>query len=295
MKITSGKIKKPHLGIVFGVEGSGKSTLGSTYPAPIFVGPENGSHNLDISRVEELKTYKDIMDSLEYLNKEKHDFKTVVIDSLDWVEPLLYKFLCEKYKTDAIEDVGGGYGRYVAIMLGEWSNFITALEKLRERGMNVLLIAHYHVKTFNDPSTNEPYERYLMKLQEKTSAKFREWVDYVFFLNFETFTKKEKGSNKAKAFSDGERYLFTQKTAAYDAKNRFGLPEKMKLETFKEIDLAINGASASEVELIKQEIKDLMLDLKDKELLPKIELSIENSKNDFSKLTAIKNRLKEIV
>lgn len=295
MKITTGKIKKPHLGIVFGVEGSGKSTLGSTYPSPIFVGPENGSHNLEISRVEGLRSYKEIMDSLSYLASEKHNFKTVVIDSLDWVEPLLYKFLCEKYKTDVIEDVGGGYGRYVAIMLNEWGNFISALDKLRDSGMNILLIAHYHVKAFNDPATNEPYERYLMKLQEKTSAKFREWVDYVFFLNFETFTKKEKGASKAKAFSDGERYLFTQKTAAYDAKNRFGLPEKMKLETFKEIDLAINGVSASEIEILKQEINEMILDVKDKDLLPKIELAIENSKNDFSKLTAIKNRLKEIV
>ncbi len=295
MKITTGKIKKPHLGIVFGVEAIGKSTLASTYPAPIFVGPENGSHNLDTSRVEGLKTYKDILEALNYLLTEKHDFKSVIIDSLDWVEPILYKSICEKFKADAIEDTFGGYGKWVNGMLVEWSNFISALDKLREAGMNVLLIAHYHVKAFNDPSTNEPYERYVMKLQEKTSAKFREWVDYVFFLNFETFTKKDKGMNKAKAFSDGERYIFTQKTTAHDAKNRFGLPEKMKLATFKEIDLAINGASASEIEILKQEINEMILDVKDKELLPKIELAIENSKNDFSKLTAIKNRLKEIV
>lgn len=295
MKITTGKIKKPHLGIAFGVEAIGKSTLASTYPNPIFIGPENGSHNLDTSRAEGLKTYKDILDALNFLMTEKHEFQTVVIDSLDWVEPLLYKSICERFKADAIEDTFGGYGKWVNGMLNEWGNFISALDRLRDNGMNVLLIAHYHVKLFNDPLTNEPYERYVMKLQEKTSAKFREWVDYVFFLNFETFTKKEKGMNKAKAFSDGERYIFTQKTAAYDAKNRFGLPEKMKLETFKEIDMAINGASASDIEVIMQEITGMILDVKDKDLLPKIELALENAKNDFSKLTAIKNRLKEIV
>jgi len=295
VKITSGKIKKPHLGIVFGVESSGKTTLGSTYPNPIFVGPENGSHNVDTSRFEGLKTYEDILKSLNYLLTEKHEYKSVIVDSLDWIEPLLYKFLCTKYKTEVIEDVGGGFGRYVMIMLSEWGNFISALDKLRDSGMNVLLIAHYHVKAFNDPSTTEPYDRYVMKLQEKTSAKFREWVDYVFFLNFETFTKKDRGMSKSKAFSDGERYIFTTKTAAYDAKNRFGLPEKMKLETFKEIDLAINGASVSEVEILKQEISGMVLDIKDKELLPKVQTAIESAKNDFSKLTAIKNRLKEIV
>jgi hypothetical protein len=292
MKITSGRIKRPHLVLIYGVDGAGKSTWASTFPSPIFIGPENGSDNLDVSRAEEIDSYKKMLDSLEWLKNNKHDFKTVVIDSVDWVEPLLYKSLCERYKVDEIESIAGGYGRHVNVMLVEWKVFIEKVNVLRAT-MNIVLISHYHIRAFNDPSSNEPYDRYMIKLQEKTSSLFREWVDCVLFLNFETFTKKDKGVLKAKAFSDGERYLYTTKTAAYDAKNRFGLPPKMKLQTFLEYELAINGASVTDIELIKAEINDLMLDVKDAELLEKIKASMVNA--DFNKLTAIKGRIMEIV
>ena len=295
MKISKGKVKVPHLLLVFGIDGIGKSTFAAGADTALFIGAENGTNNIDTSRVEDIHTYEDVALALDYLIKNETEYKTIVIDSLDWLESLLYVHLLKKHNKEVVEDIGGGFGKYVNVILAEWKLLINKLSVIRDiKKINVILIAHSQIKVFNDPLSLEPYERYVLKLQDKTSALFREFVDAVLFLNYETFVKKEKNMSKAKAFSDGERYIFTQKTAAYDAKNRFGLPPKIKLTTFKEFEHLIHGASASETEVLKQEIDGMILDIKDAELLPKIKTAIENAGNDFGKLTAIKNRLQEI-
>jgi hypothetical protein len=147
------------------------------------------------------------------------------------------------------------------------------------------MTSHYHVKVFNDPATHLPYDRYTLKLAEKTAALFREWVDCVLFANFETFsTSDNKKAVKGKGISTGVRKLYCEKRAAYDAKNRFGLPESINLDYEEFIRLA----TVIKPDL-KKDIEALLLDITDKELLEKIKASMINA--DDNKLTQIKNRI----
>ena len=196
-----------------------------------------------------------------------------------------HKYMCEKFKVVAVEDAGGGYGKWVSVMLAEWVPLIESLKTLRSLGKNIIITSHYHVKAFNDPSTQLPYDRYTMKLNEKVSAIFREWVDCVLFANFETFSKSDNAKAiKGKGFSTGLRKLYCEKRAAYDAKNRFGLPESINLDYEEFIKLA----TVVKVDL-KKEIESLLLDISDVELLEKIKASIIGA--DDNKLTQIKNRI----
>lgn len=296
--ISTGPVSLPYLLLVYGVESIGKSSFGANAPGSIFIGPEAGTNNLNTSRFNKIKNYKDVLNAIEQLSNKEHKFQTVVIDSLDWIEPIIYAHICEKFKVTQIEDAGGGYGKYVNIIRDEWKIFIEKLNFLRdEKNMNIILIAHYHIKSFHDPSSLEPYERYMMKLQDKSSALFREWVDAVLFFNFETHVKKEKNMSKAKAFSDGERYIFSNKTAAYDAKNRFGLPGKIKLDhvnPFIEFEKVLKGSNANDLALLKQEIEGYVLDVTDKELLPKVKDAITNAGDNYGALSAIRDRLIEV-
>ena len=69
MKISKGIIKKPALVLIYSPDGVGKSTFASEAPAPIFVGPEDGSSNLDVERFEGLSTFEDVKKAiLQFVN-----------------------------------------------------------------------------------------------------------------------------------------------------------------------------------------------------------------------------------
>ena len=93
------------------------------------------------------------------------------------------------------------------------------------KGINVILLSHVQEKTFNDPE-REPYDRWTMRCPKGVNAVIKDWVDFNFFASYEINTVKE-GTNKTRAVSFGNRALFTKFAAAYDAKSRIELTDKI--------------------------------------------------------------------
>jgi hypothetical protein len=225
--IRRGKIEAPFKALLYGVEGIGKSTFGAEAEAPIFLCAEAGTENLDVDRLPEPRTWTDVLASVAALSAEPHEYQTLVIDTLDWLEPLLWDHVCAQNKWKTIEDPGYGKG-YVAA-LGEWRLFLRQLEGLRTaRKMNILMLAHSLVRRVNPPDM-EPFDRYSLKIHEKAASLCREWCDAVLFARFEVVTSKAKDARVARGYSTGERELRTVYTASYDAKNRWGLPDPLPL------------------------------------------------------------------
>lgn len=282
-KITTGKIKQPHLVLIFGTDGTGKTTFGASAPNPIIIGPESGSSNMDVARWEPT-TYAQLMEMIEALHKLDH--KTAVFDSLDWIEPMVWKAVCEAGKVSSIEDFGGGYGKGYTESLQYWRKMIEAIRRLREeKKMNVVVIAHSQIKAFNDPAQTAPYDRHTLKLNEKASALWREFADTVLFATYEVFVKKE-GSNKAKAFGDGARVVYTERRPGFDAKNRFGLPFQLPL-SWDDYEKAMSTSKPD----LKVIIATMLEEVKDQDLKTAVMKAVEDAKNDSKQLEAIKNRL----
>lgn len=225
--ITRGIIEKPPRIVCYGVEGIGKTTFAADAPAPIFLGAEDGTAQLDVARFPEPHTWSDVFSNLESLEGEKHDFKTLVIDTADWLEPLCVAAVCAKHPEGYTTLEEFGFGKGVSFAVAEWRKLLAALDRLRDNGMTVIVLGHSHVKTYNNPE-GEDYDRYQMKLSPKVAALLREWPDAVLFANYETLVNKEKGA-RAKGIRGTARFLHTERTAAYDAKNRFGLPSRIPL------------------------------------------------------------------
>lgn len=279
---TTGVEVSPHCLIIFGTEAIGKTGFAASFPRPFFIDIEGGSKNYNVDRVTDL-SWNEVLAVLEELKKT--DYETIVIDSLDWLESLLHKSICEKQKVNAIEDSFGSYGKWVNGVLGEWRPLVQLLKELRSLGKNIVMTSHYQIKTFNDPSTALPYDRFTLKLTDKVGAMFKEWVDCVLFANFETFSSaKDSKAVKGKGYSSGLRKLYCEKRAAYDAKNRFGLPESINLDYEEFIRLATVVKPD-----LKKEIEDLLLDISDSVLIEKIKSSMVGA--DDNKLTQIKNRI----
>jgi len=279
---TNGVKSSPYSVVIFGVPGVGKTGFASSFEKPIFIDLEGGSGHYNVDRVTNL-SWLEVIQLLTELKES--EYKTVVIDSLDWLERLSHEHICKTQKVAAIEDSFGSYGKWVGGVIKEWSPVITLLRELRDMGKNVVMVGHSHIKVFNDPSTALPYDRFVLKMNDKLSSVLTEWVDCVLFANFETYSvSKDSKAVKGKGFSTGIRKLYCEKRAAYDAKNRFGLPESINLDYEEFIRLA----TVIKPDL-KKEIESLMLDIQDADLLEKIKSSLVGA--DDNKLNQIKNRI----
>ncbi len=213
--------------LVYGVEGIGKSTFAAGAPAPIFIQTEDGLGSLEVDHFPVAQKSADVLDAIAALHEPGHSFQTVVIDSLDWLETLIWRDIEAKYDAKDL-----AYGKGSMIAAEEWRKVLDGLNSLRNnQGMAVVLIAHCEIKRFDSPET-EPYDRYQPKLQARSSALVREWCDAVLFANYRTLIKKaEVGFNKevSRGISTGERLLYTSERPAYMAKNRYALPESIPL------------------------------------------------------------------
>lgn len=293
LKVTSGKVKKPICMCLYGEGGVGKTEFCTKFPDPLFIDYEGGSERYEVERVRP-KGYFEVKEFLS-TPASLSNYKTLVIDSLDWLERAMYKDMCDKAKVNTVEDLGG-YGKWVNVVLAEWSSFIDLLKKIREENkLNIILTAHYQVKAFNDPITATPYDRYSMKLNEKASAHIREWVDMVLFANFETYSKTSTSSDKkGRGVGTGVRLFHTEKRPAHDAKNRFGLPYTMPMD-YDTLMSAVDQSSEDKIKLLLTEIEDLILDVKDVKVIEQARMFVEKNKNNHSQLLSVKNRLMTIL
>lgn len=292
---TSGIVKRPKIIVLFGVESVGKTEFATKFPSPFFIDFEGASRRYPVERI--LPSDKDYFAVKEWLmnhdNVKNH--KTLIIDSLDWVERAMSKALCEKAKVTNVQDLGG-YGKWVEVLNAEWISFVNTLRDLIEKTqIDLVMTSHYEVKRFDDPITMAPYDRYIMKLMPKHGALIREWVEAVLFANFQTFSKvKSVTDSKGKGIGSGLRVLYTEKRPAHDAKNRYSLPYEMPMD-YETLMAYINASPEDEIKNLQSDIEALFLDVKDAELLEKSKAFYELSKNDLDKLRAIKQRLMIIV
>lgn len=246
--VKRGRVQASWRVLVYGVEGVGKTTLAAATPTPIFLGAEDGSGHLDVPRFPAPTSWADVKSAVEVLLVEKHDFRTLVLDTVDWAEPLLWDFICARDSKKSIEDYGYGKGYQAAI--DEWRVFLTQLEKLRGVGVNVMLLGHSQLKLFKNPEGDD-FDRYELKLNAKAGGLIKEWCDAVLFANHETFAKRDEKTKRVKGISTGARWLYTTRTAAYDAKNRFGFPDMLPL-SWPDVEAAMAGPVADVGPLLEE-------------------------------------------
>lgn len=221
MKIISGKKPKPRRTLLYGVHGIGKSTWAAQAPNCLILNLEDGLDDIDCQRTEHLTAMDSVNQILIDLANEKHDFRTIAIDSIDWLEGLIHAQVARDAGKDSIADIGFGKGYEAALKY--WDDFVFKLDWLRkEKGMQIILLAHSAIVKHSDPEVDS-YDRYQPALHKSASAMLQEWCDEVLFASYRVFVRKEDlGFSKERniAVSNSERYIRTQETAACLAKNR---------------------------------------------------------------------------
>jgi len=189
--------------LIYGTEGVGKSSLAAHALNPIFVQTEVGLGEINCHKFPLATSFCDVQAALAELHNEKHDFQTIVIDSLDWLERLIWDAICQDYGgVKSIEKVDGGYGKGYVYALTYWRQFLDRLVALhKEQSMAVILIAHAKVEKFEDPESS-PYDRYSPRLHKHAAALITEWCDAVVFATRKFRTQTEEAGFGRKRISD---------------------------------------------------------------------------------------------
>ena len=295
--------RKPRLCII-GQEGVGKTTAGAESPKPVFICSEDGLigpqfEGMDLESYGP-ETWEDVLDYLEYLRTSDHDRETIIFDTADWLEMMVHRYVIARDRTNekgnplaSIEDYGFGKGEVIAA--DEFKKLLQRLEHLQQtKNMMVILLCHCTVRNFKNPE-GEDYERFEGKLGRRVMALVKEWCDGVLFAHYETHTHKDKQTKRVKGLGGKTRIMECNHSAAWDAKNRFGLPDGLPFDMATLLNAIENGngAGGSSEDLVAT-IQELIQQIPE-EKHAAIEAAIAGAKGEAAALSHVLNRVRTTI
>lgn len=228
--VVTGTTKEPPIICVYGSPGIGKTTFAAGARNPIFLATEDGAGVVGPARFN-IETFEEFQQALQLLKNDKHEYQTIVVDSLDWLEPLIWDFLCREHHKPSIESFGYRTGYTEAAKI-----FRTVFLEMREikklRKMTVILLAHM---TYNQvsPPDKTSYTQRGIKIDKSAAGIVQEYCDIIGFADLKTIiTQEDAGFNRkvSKAKSDGTRTLKVGVDPAFVGKSRYPMPNEIPLE-----------------------------------------------------------------
>ncbi len=230
--LNSTKTNKPPIAVLYGVHGVGKTELASQFPNPFYLPTvgEEPPDGVEMPSSGTAETMDEVFDVIGWMLGGDTGFDTLIIDSLDGLEPLVWAQTCKQNGWANIEDAGFGKGYVAADAV--WRDFLGGVQALRTAGIAVVMIAHTEITRFDSP-TSDPYSRYGIKLHKRASALVQEAAQLVGFINYRhTLKEKEVGFNKkvGHAEGSGERQIHLEERPGFLAKSRYATPPSITLK-----------------------------------------------------------------
>ena len=225
--------------IISGTEGIGKSTLATKIPGMLVVDIEESSGQIDCSRVL-APDWRAIEHVVDELIKDSQGYNAVSFDTADWLERALIEWMLKQSGKKSIEDYG--YGKGYTMLQEHFARFLAKCDQLIAKGIHVVFVAHTKVTRVSPPDQTDGYDRYELKLTKQVSPLLKEWAHLYLFANYR-IQIVEGSDGRLKAQGGKERVMFANRSAAYDAKNRYDLPDEMPME-FAQIAHIFSGVIA---------------------------------------------------
>lgn len=227
MKINKGKQPRARRVLIYGENGVGKSSFAACFPRPIFLNLEDGVGDIDCDSTDVIRSVTEFLQCL--IELAESPYETIVVDTVDWLEKLIFEDVAKKAGKKTIEDIGFGKG-YQAVEQ-QWKDLFSGFTYLWKQGKHIVFTCHERLEKFSNPE-GDSFNFWKPSLHDKGSGCVAEWCDEVLFVRYKsnTIQKDEAfGGKRAIAIGGKERIVVCNKTATIEAKNRLGMPDEIPL------------------------------------------------------------------
>ncbi len=213
-KATTGKITQldKQIILIYGRAKVGKSTFASQFPKPLFLATEPGLNHLQVYKVN-CNSWLTFLEACKEIAEEKHDFRTIVIDTIDNLTMYCAEYICQDNGITHVSELPHGKGWHLVT-----SELRRALSKLASLPYGLLLISHSEQEEIE--TKTRKYHRWTISIGGKNKNVFLNMADLILFID-------------SKLETDGEevRIIRTKPSMNYEAGDRSGrLPAELPLE-----------------------------------------------------------------
>jgi hypothetical protein len=223
--------------IINGVEGWGKTSLAVQAPGTAIImarGETGYATLLNAGRVPTVlaataNDWEGLLGLLDQIAATPGDIKTLVLDALGGLERLCHEYVCARdFKGDWSDKGFMSFHKGFEIAVTDWLGLLNRLDRINEKGIPIWLLSHVGVRSFKNP-IGADFDRYEASCHAKTWSVTHKWADAVLFANFRTITDTLKGEQRKKGIGGTDRVVYCERRDAWDAKNRFGMPEEIDI------------------------------------------------------------------
>lgn len=216
--------------LLYGVPKLGKSSFASQFPEAMFFECEPGLNHLEVFKVPTY-SWEAFLEACKLLAKGDHNFKTLVIDTVDNAFKMCSDYVCAKHGIEYEGDMGHGKGW--ALVKNEWHRVLTRLASLP---YGLILISHAVDKTI-ETRTGE-YTKTTPSLPDRARNVVLGLVDIILY--GDSVSRKDAAGNLVV-----DRVLRTKPHPTYEAGDRTGrLPEMLPLD-YAAFNSAFSGTASN--------------------------------------------------
>ena len=232
MQVIKGINKGPRKVLLYGTHGIGKTTWAAQAGAVYVIATEDGQGDVGCDRSHLCRDLAAVTAELSDLATTSHDYKWVAIDTLDWLEKLIFAHVSQAKGKHNIDEIGYAKGREFA--LTHWDHVLAGLQDLiNTKRMGVILLAHARIVKMEEPELDS-YNKYEPDLDKRSCGMLQEWCDEVFFARYRVNTvKTDEGFNRERTRvigQAGDRLVYTCGGPGYFAKRRIPMPDAIPLD-----------------------------------------------------------------
>lgn len=235
--------------VLYGTGGRGKSSTASLFPHSIFLDTDHSIDAFSITKTPKLLGWEASKEEnkhlglkywLDFLINEKHEFKSVILDTLDATEIYFKKQIMNDYTTEKYTPISHVDDNVKALNFGKGGEILAdrireeILKRLsilsKKKGMIVVVLAHQGKRSVKLPHS-EDYQQTAPLLEKQVTSALESWADIIGLLDVRLSISED-----GKAITSKDSYVFTEKKESYVAKQREGyqIPDVLDARKFAE-------------------------------------------------------------
>ena len=161
--------------LVYGRPKIGKSTLCSYFDDAVFLATEPGLNHLEVNKVN-ITSWKKFLEACAELAGGKHNFKTVIVDTVDNLITYCSDYVCTENNIDHPSELPHGKG---------WSMVTTELKRavIKLAALPYGLIMVSHAKQEEIETKTKKYNRFSPDLSGKNKSVVLNMQDIILFMD----------------------------------------------------------------------------------------------------------------